>query len=360
MNKQRKNAMISGVAAMVLGLTCGAQVVASHAPTLAAAPAPVVAPAAATENTTHAVPANLAVLAPAKPVVRVNDAVLTDRDLAREIQMIFPYEKTHDGVPKAIEPEMRKGAMQMMVFEELVYQEALRRKLTVAPERLKKAEAQFRRQFQSDEEFQKVMEIEVHGSAQLMRDKIRRSLLIEELLKSDVTDKAAVSEAQARAYYVANPKKFQHGELFSIQTISIIPPGNSSAEVQKEASQHAQDAWKQAKATKSYKEFGLLAEKVSDDDWHVNMGDRKVVEAEKLPPPVVEAARAMKAGQVSELIQLGNAYTMFRLNEHTPAGTRPFAEVKVQLMTDLQKQKNERLRADLNRRLRKTAKIEEL
>jgi parvulin-like peptidyl-prolyl isomerase len=59
-----------------------------------------------------------------------------------------------------------------------------------------------------------------------------------------------------------------------------------------------------------------------------------------LPPPVVEAARAMKAGQVSELIQLGNAYTMFRLNEHTPAGTRPFAEVKVQLMTDLQKQKN--------------------
>jgi hypothetical protein len=51
---------------------------------------------------------------------------------------------------------------------------------------------------------------------------------------------------------------------------------------------------------------------------------------------------------------------MFRLNEHTPAGTRPFAEVKVQLMTDLQKQKNERLRADLNRRLRKTAKIEEL
>ena len=68
----------------------------------------------------------------------------------------------------------------------------------------------------------------------------------------------------------------------------------------------------------------------------------------------------MKPGQVSELIQLGNAYTMFRLNAHIPAGTRPFAEVKVQLMKDLQKEKNERLRADLNRRLRKTATIEEL
>ncbi len=368
MKKQRKNAMMTGVmigvmtgaAGMVLALTCGAQVVASHAPTMAAAPAPAPASAPSGAPSAHAVPANLAVLAPAKPVVRVNGAVLTDRDLAREVQMIFPYEKTHDGIPKAIEPEMRKGAMQMMVFEELVYQEALRRKMTVPPERMKQAEAQFRRQFASEEEFQKVMEIEVHGSPQLMRDKIRRSLLIDELLKSDVTDKAAVSEAQARAYYNANPKKFQHGELFSLQTISIVPPANGSAEVQKEASQHAEDAWKLAKATKSYKEFGLLAEKYSDDDWHVNMGDRKVVEGEKLPPPVVQAARAMKPGQVSELIQLGNAYTMFRLNAHTPAGTRPFAEVKVQLMKDLQKEKNEQLRADLNRRLRKTAKIEEL
>jgi len=103
-----------------------------------------------------------------------------------------------------------------------------------------------------------------------------------------------------------------------------------------------------------------VAEKMSDDDWHVNMGDRKVVERDKLPPPVVQAALAMKAGQVSDLIQLGNAYTLFRLNKHIPAGVTPFDEVKAKLMTDLAKEKNDRLRADLNKRLRKTAKIEEL
>jgi hypothetical protein len=48
------------------------------------------------------------------------------------------------------------------------------------------------------------------------------------------------------------------------------------------------------------------------------------------------------------------------LNAHTPAGTTPFEEVKAKLMTDLQKEKNERLRVDLNKRLRKTAKIEVL
>ncbi|HYM77682.1 MAG TPA: peptidylprolyl isomerase [Candidatus Dormibacteraeota bacterium] len=348
MKYQRKHATMTGTALLVLTLTCGAQVVASHAPTLGNAPA---AAAAVPQTPT---------IAPGNPIVRVNGAVLTDRDLAREIQTIFPYVQTHNGVPKSMEPEMRQGALDMIIFEELVYQEALRRKMTVSPERMKAAEIRFRKQFTSSDEFNRVMQVETQGSRQLMREKIRRSLLIEDLLKSDVADKAKVSLAEARAYYDRNPKKFAHPEMFSIQTISFIPPGDANPDALKEAAKHADDALKAAKATKSYQEFGLLAEKVSEDDWHVNMGDRKAVEREKLPPPVVTAALAMKPGQVSDLIQLGTAYTLFRLNAHVPAGTTPFDEVKTKLATDLQKEKNEHLRSALNKRLRKAAKIEVL
>ena len=70
--------------------------------------------------------------------------------------------------------------------------------------------------------------------------------------------------------------------MFSIQTISIIPPANANPEIQKEARKHADDAAKLAKTTKTYQEFGMLAEKVSDDDWHVKMGDRKAIEGDKL------------------------------------------------------------------------------
>lgn len=346
MKDQLKQRMMirASAAVMVLALSCSAQVVASHSAR------PLKTPAAGAAS---ALPAP-------KPVVRVNGTVLTDRDLAREIQAIFPYAQTHNGVPKSMEPEMRQGALDMIIFEELVYQEALRREMTVSPERMKKAEIEFRKQFATEQEFNQVMQIEVHGSRQLMREKIRRSLLIEDLLKLDVRDKAKVSLAEARAYYRANPKKFQHPERFSIQTISIIPPANSSPEIQNEARKHADDALKAAKATKSYQEFGLLAEKVSDDDWHVNMGDRKSVDAEKLPPPVVQATRALKPGEVSDLIQLGTAYTLIRLNAHTPAGTSPFQEVKDKLISDLQKQNNEKLRKQLSKRLKKTAKIEVL
>lgn len=343
-----KYQLMIGGAVLASALACGAQMVSSHAPTLAPTPA---------KATTASAPVPSAP-APGNPVARVNGAVLTDRDLMREIQAIFPYAQMHNGIPKSMEPEMRKGALEMIIFEELVYQEALRRKMTVPPERMKRAEAEFRKQFASEEEFNQVLQAEVHGSRELMREKIRRSLLIDDLLKSDVTAKAKVSEAEARAYYNRNPKKFQHPEMFSIQTISIIPPENANPDVVKEARKKAEDAAKLAKATKSYQEFGLLAEKYSDDDWHVKLGDRKAVEAEKLPPPVVKAARAMKAGQVSDLIQLGSAYTLFRLNAHIPAGVTPFAEVKAKLLVDLPKEKTEHLRAELDKKLRKTAKIE--
>ena len=340
-----------GVAVMVSAVGCSAQVVASHAPTLVA---PKAANAAVTTSPTPA-PASSG-----NPVARVNGAVLTDRDLMREIEAIFPYAKIHNGVPKDMEPEMRKGALEMIIFEELLYQQALREKRTVASERLQRSEVEFRKQFPTAQEYNQVVQNEVHGSKQLLREKIRRSLLIDDMLKTEVSTKARVSEATALAYYKANPKNFQRPEMFSIQTISIVPPQNPTPEMAQEARKKADNAVKQAKATKTYQEFGLLAEKVSEDDWHVNMGDRKSVERDKLPPPVVNAALAMKPGQVSDLIQMGPAYTLFRLNAHVAAGVAPFTEVKAKLMTDMQKSKTDQLRAELNKKLRKTAKVEVL
>ena len=348
-----------GSAWLVTALMASAQVVASHAPTLSSNASGTSSANVSSGSTTGSV----AVLPPSAgyPVAKVNGAVLTDRDLMREEQAIFPYQNIHNGsIPQSMEPEMRQGALEMIIFEELLYQQALREKRVVTPERLKQAETQFRKQFPSDQEFEQVLQFELHGSKQLLRERIRRSLLIDQMLKTEVRDKSPVSEAGALAYYKANPKEFQHAERVSIQTISILPPENANPEIAAEARKKAENALKQAKATKTYREFGLLAEKMSDDDWHVNMGDRKAVEVDKLPPPVVSAARAMKPGQVSDLITLGTAYTLFRLNTHTPAGITPFAEVKAKLMTDLQKKKTEQLRSALDKKLRKTAKIEVL
>ncbi len=303
-------------------------------------------------------PAPSAVTATLKPAVRVNGAVLTEIDVVREMYTIFPYARQHNGFPKAMEADIRKGAIEMIIFEELLYQEAKRLKVPIASERLIKAEAAFRKQFASKAAFDEYLQTECGRSTQILREKIRRSLLIDKMLKTQVDEKSLVTAAEAKIYYEKNPKQFLKPETLRIQTISVVPPQNGGADVDKEARQRAEEAFRLAKTAKGYEDFGSLAEKMSDDDWHVNMGDRKFVEVSKLPPPVVKAAAAMKPGDVSNLIQLGNAYTIFRLVEHTRAGKTSFDAVKAKLQSDLQKQKRVELRAALDQKLRKNAKVE--
>src|SRR6201981_3242191 len=127
----------------VLLLRASAQV-ASHAPTQptsAAAPVP---------------PPN------DKPVARVNGAVLTDRDLLREMYAIFPYAQQHNGFPIAQEAAIRQGALEMIIFEKLVYQEAERRKLSVPSETMRRQESEFRKQLPSPEQYQQYLPLEIH------------------------------------------------------------------------------------------------------------------------------------------------------------------------------------------------------
>jgi len=336
---------------VLLLLACaaaGAQV-ASHAPTVfkeAPVPAPATAPGAQTAATT--------------PVARVNGSVLTEADLVREEYSIFPYARQHNGLPKDLAPQIRSGAMKMIIFEELVYQEALRRKMTVPAARMQRAEADFRAQFATPDEFNALFQSEFHGSEQLLKEKIRRSLLIDSFLKTEVESKSAVTPAEVRTYYDQNLARFQNPETFTFQTISFLPPDKATADQLKALRARAEQALHQAKATKTTEEFGLLAEKISDDDYRVVMGQHKPVPVDQLAPQVVKALLAMQMGGVSDVIQIEQAYTIVRLQAHTPAGVTKFEDLKGQLEKQLQLKKTNQLRAELDKKLRQNAKIEEL
>ena len=113
-----KNRFLHLTAIMSVAAGLSAQV-ASHAPTMQSASAP---HATASEQEMD------------RPLVKVNGAVLSRRDLVREMQNLFPYARQHGGqFPKDSEPQIRQKAYENIVFEELVYQEALRRKMTVPP-----------------------------------------------------------------------------------------------------------------------------------------------------------------------------------------------------------------------------------
>ena len=110
-----------------------------------------------------------------KPVARINGTVLTEFDLQREMAMMFPYAQQHGGkVPKSMEPEVRRGALQMIEFEELVYQEALRRKMQIGTARLDQALTDLRAQFESETAFQQFLKAEFHATIRISKTGITR------------------------------------------------------------------------------------------------------------------------------------------------------------------------------------------
>src|SRR5215469_6022971 len=122
-----------------------------------------------------------------KPVARINGTVLTDRDLLREMMTIFPYAQQHGGnFPQSMEADIRRGALDMIEFDELVYQEAVRRSLKVSSVRLDVGMKAFREQFDSVEQYRTYLKAECNGSTAHLRDKIRRSMMIEDLLQVEV------------------------------------------------------------------------------------------------------------------------------------------------------------------------------
>jgi len=332
---------------LLLGITAAGAQVSSHRPTVF------------TNIPAHDAQKSLQPLE-SKPVARVNGSVLTDADLVREEYAIFPYGRQHNGIPKEFEKQIHDGALKMIVFEELVYQEAQRRKMTVSAVKLQRAEADFKKQFATPGEFNAFLQSDFHGSRPLLQEKIRRSLLIEAFLKAEVENKSIISPTELRAYFDKNPARFRHPEMFTFQTISILPPPNATMAQMKEVRTRAENALKQAKATKTVEQFGLLAEKISDDDYRVMMGQHKPLPAEEMAPQVVKALSRMHPDEMSDLIQVEQAFTIVRLQVHTPAGQPKFEEVRGQLQKELQQTKKEQLRSALDHKLRQNAKVEEL
>ncbi|HTK94634.1 MAG TPA: peptidylprolyl isomerase [Terriglobales bacterium] len=178
-------------------------------------------------------------------------------------------------------------------------------------------------------------------------------------MRTEVTNKSHLTDAQLRDFYNKNPERFRKPESASIQTISVLIPDNATAAQKTQLRQRADNLQKQAKAAKNYEEFGILAEKNSDDDWRVMMGDHKSVHRGRMPAPVEKAVFSMKPGEVSDVIQAENSYCIVRVNAREDAQVVPFQKVRADLKKALEAQRTTDLKGQLEARLRKDAKVEE-
>jgi len=324
-------------------LTAAAQMASSHAPTI-----PPTTPAPATMPDLNT------------PVVKVNGTVLTERDLREQMQRIFPYYSIHGGkIPDKYLPEIRQKAMDRIVAEELIYQEAKRRGMKVAPDVMAKVFRTAKARFPSAQAYQDYGK-QAYGSVAEFERRIRRATLIEQYEHQEIEVKTRAPEARVREIYEKNKASFLRPESVSLQSISVNLPQNASDDQKKLARQRAEEILPQARAAKNYNEFGLLAEKVSEDDYRVNMGDHKWVHIVGMPPEIAKAVTGMKAGDVSDIIEAPVGYIILRVNDYRPPKQMTYDEVKAEIRKQVDDAAAQQKWTALQKQLKQNAHIENL
>jgi PPIC-type PPIASE domain/SurA N-terminal domain len=307
-----------------------------------------------------AVPVNAPVAPAANPdavVARVNGVVISRAQYDSELKQLFPsYELHGNKVPKEFEGEIRRKALDNLINTELAFQEAKRRNLQLTPEEWQKRLSEIQKDYRSPGEFNAAI-LRMFGSRAAFEEKLRHDMLLDKLFLLEVKRKAAVSEVELQKYYAANKQQFVQPESISFQTISAMYPKNPTDADKKAARQRIEKLKSKAKAARSWKTFGLLAEKSSEDEFRVMMGERKMVHRQAIAP-VFAFAFKMQPGQISDIVESTAGFHIVRLVKHQPTKHFTYAEIRTSIKEMLEKERSSARNKAFHEGLRKTAKVE--
>ncbi|MBI3483730.1 MAG: peptidyl-prolyl cis-trans isomerase, partial [Acidobacteria bacterium] len=202
--------------------------------------------------------------------------------------------------------------------------------------------------------------VQEYGSVRGFENQIRRAILIAMLVDQEITQKARTTDAQVRQFYTANKKRFLKPESVWVQSISLNLPENATPAQRAQARKRAETVLPMARAAGNYEEFGKLAEKYSEDDWRIMMGDHRWLHRGRLPSAVETVAFRLKKGETSEIIETSEAFVIVRVNGKQAPTQIPYSQVSKSLRADLEKARLVDLRTQFEQKLRNRYKVEEL
>lgn len=304
----------------------------------------------AAKNEGAAGSASPASTSPSGVVARVNGVAIDAVELRRATKIMLRGQTVLPEQQGAID----KQAVGQLVSAELLYQAAAKLEYKDLDKQIDAKVAQGKARFKSEEEFIKaIKDLEMDEKA--LREYTRRDLVISHFIETTIAPKAAVSEADVRAFYDKNPDKFTRNETVKASHILIGVDSNASSEDKKKAREKADSLRKELA---SGADFAALAKGNSTCPSSQEGGDLGFFEKGQMVPAFEKAAFALKTGEISDVVETQFGYHIIKLTEKHPAETTDFKDVKVKIEEFLKGQKvNETVQKYLED-AKNTAKIE--
>lgn len=257
---------------------------------------------------------------------------------------------THGKVPLAY-----RQALEELIDRELLFEEALARRLSADDAAVQRAYDEARVSHPDDAEWARFLKDEFLDT-QRFRTELRARFTIEALVRAESEKVPPASDLEARRYYDSNPSTFETGERIEARQIFFRVP--TAGKVSERDAIRAQAEAVLARIRKG-EDFAALARQVSQDR-------DSAAEGGKLPPfargqaalPLELAAFAMKPGELSDVVWTVEGFHILRVDGRLPSVKLPFEAVEEKVKLSLRTERQQQRIAELVASLRAKARIE--
>ena len=257
--------------------------------------------------------------------------------------------------------EFKKGLLDLLVDQELLFQEAGKMGKTAGEEQVNEVIAKEKADFAGA-----VQAGQAHGTfeealaqsgltTELYTDYVRRRMTVQNLVVGHYGDKMTISEKDIDDFYAGNPDNFVTEETIRARHILFKVDAAAGEDAKNEARKKAEEVLEKARGGE---DFAELAKAHSQGPSGPKGGDLGSFGRGKMVPPFEEAAFSLKPGEVSGLVETRFGYHIIKLEERSGATAVTREEAADQIREFLKAQKvNEAVFARLEA-LRKEAKVE--
>jgi peptidyl-prolyl cis-trans isomerase SurA len=252
-------------------------------------------------------------------VVRVNDRILTTRDIARRID----ERAAEMGHP--LNAEEIQGLTREAVDDLCLLERAAELKMEVDDQEVDSALTRLREQNQvkDDKDFEVILK-----SMGLTRDQLRarvsENIIINRLMSKEVP-RPTVTEEELKQRYAREPERYRIPEKVQLEHI-ILSVGTADGEEERVLA----DARRLVAAARASGSFLTLVKEETDAGRGTG-GDLGSVAVQDLRPEVAAAVKTLKAGEIAEPFRTPSGVHVVRLVERFATTLKPFSDVVEEL-----------------------------
>ncbi len=254
--------------------------------------------------------------------------------------------------PKS-EQQLREEALQVLIENELLFEEAQRRGFTASQEAVDQELETIAGQFPGPATFEKAL-AEMNVTREDLRRDLERAQTVESMVASAIEPGIGVSPEEVRAYYDANPKMFTDPERVHLKHILLRVSPSTSEEQKAEMRKTLEGLRERVLKGES---FEALADQYSQDMRAGKGGDLGYVSRGQLNKEFEQAVFALQTGQLSGVVSSLYGYHLLKVVDHQPATLVSLERLKAPLTGFLHRSKVDEAVKALAKELREKARI---